>query len=112
VQEGVAFAMRYGLDIMRENGLQPTVVRAGKANLFLSKVFSQAFASVNNISIEYYDGDGSYGAAIGAGIGAGVFANTSTAFANRRSTEIVEPKYISEYNNLYPQWKEQLEKHL
>lgn len=112
VQEGVAFAMRYGLDIMRENGLQPTVVRAGQANLFLSKVFSQAFASVNNISIEYYDGDGSYGAAIGAGIGAGIFANTSTAFANRKSTNIIEPKYISEYNDLYPQWKEQLEKHL
>ena len=41
-QEGIAFAFRYGLDIMRENNLQPSIIRAGHANLFLSKVFSQA----------------------------------------------------------------------
>lgn len=112
VQEGIAFAMRYGLDIMRQNGLQPKVVRASKANLFLSPVFAEAFASVNNLSIEYYDGDGSLGAALGAGIGAGIFPNTSSAFINRKSTDIVEPKLVSKYNDLYPQWKEQLEKHL
>ncbi len=35
-QEGIACAFRYGLDIMRENGMNPQVIRAGKANLFLS----------------------------------------------------------------------------
>lgn len=34
VQEGIAFAFRYGLDIMRENGIDPTIIRAGKTNLF------------------------------------------------------------------------------
>jgi xylulokinase len=38
-QEGIAFSFRYGLDIMRENGLNPSVIRAGEANLFLSDVF-------------------------------------------------------------------------
>ncbi|HEU5366365.1 MAG TPA: FGGY family carbohydrate kinase, partial [Hanamia sp.] len=42
VQEGIAFAFRYGLDIMRENDLQPKIIRAGKANLFLSDVFIQS----------------------------------------------------------------------
>ena len=44
-QEGIAFAFRYGLDIMRENGMNPTVIRAGKANLFLSDVFTQSFVN-------------------------------------------------------------------
>jgi xylulokinase len=63
VQEGIAFSFRYGLDIMRENGINPTVVRAGKANLFLSDVFTQSFANVSNTAVEFYEGDGSFGAA-------------------------------------------------
>jgi xylulokinase len=34
VQEGIAFSFRYGLDIMKENGIDPTVIRAGRSNLF------------------------------------------------------------------------------
>ena len=33
-QEGIAFAFRYGLDIMRENNMQPSIIRAGRANMF------------------------------------------------------------------------------
>jgi xylulokinase len=109
VQESIAFAFRYGLDIMRENGIAPTVVRAGKANMFLSDVFTEAFTSVNNLSVEFYDGDGSYGAAIGAGIGAGVYANAESAFVSRNATAITEPAQAAVYNDLYEQWKEKLE---
>lgn len=35
-QEGIAFSFRYGLDLMRPLGLNPAVIRAGAANLFLS----------------------------------------------------------------------------
>src|SRR6185436_5648631 len=91
VQEGIAFSFRYGLDIMRENGINPTVIRAGKANLFLSDVFTKSFANVNNVAVEFYDGDGSYGAAIGAGIGAGIYANAKEASANRKPVGVVEP---------------------
>ena len=50
-QEGIAFSFRYGLDIMRENGLEPSVIRAGKANMFLSDVFTKAFVNVTNVAI-------------------------------------------------------------
>ena len=43
-QEGIAFSFRYGLDILRQNGIEPKVIRAGHANLFLSPVFQQSFA--------------------------------------------------------------------
>jgi xylulokinase len=108
VQEGIAFSFRYGLDIMRENGINPTVVRAGKANLFLSDVFSQSFANVNNVAVEFYEGDGSFGAAIGAGIGAGIYKNAETASQNRKPVGIVEPTAAKQYDELYEQWKERL----
>jgi xylulokinase len=44
-QEGIAFAFRDRLDIMRQNGISPKVIRAGKANMFLSKVFANAFVN-------------------------------------------------------------------
>ena len=58
-----------GLDIMKENGIYPKVIRAGKANLFLSEVFTDAFVNTLNVPVELYECDGSVGAALGAGIG-------------------------------------------
>jgi xylulokinase len=112
VQEGIAFAFRYGLDIMRENGINPSVVRAGKANMFLSNVFTQAFAGVNNIAVEFFDGDGSYGAAIGAGVGAGVYTNIEGAFSNRKPNAVIAPAMVNEYNELYEKWKLELQNRL
>ncbi|HCL05473.1 MAG TPA: carbohydrate kinase [Chitinophagaceae bacterium] len=109
VQEGIAFSFRYGLDIMRENGMNPQVVRASSANLFLSDVFTKAFAGVNQVSVEFYEGDGSYGAAIGAGIGSGVFANTTEAAAGRKSVAKVAPSHSTLYEERYSAWKESLE---
>src|SRR5690606_11589963 len=84
VQEGIAFAFRYGLDIMRENGIAPSVIRAAQTNLFLSDVFSSSFANANQVEVEFYDGDGSFGAALGAGIGAGIFKSASEACRIRK----------------------------
>jgi xylulokinase len=69
VQEGIACAFRYGLDIMRSNGMNPTVIRAGKANLFLSDLFAETFVNATGVPVELYKNDGSVGAALGAGIG-------------------------------------------
>ena len=108
VQEGIAFSFRYGLDIMRENGINPTVIRAGKANLFLSDIFSQSFANANNVAVEFYEGDGSFGAAIGAGIGAGVYPDAVAASQNRKPVSVVRPENTSQYDELYEQWKRTL----
>ena len=108
VQEGIAFSFRYGLDIMRENAINPTVVRAAKTNLFLSDVFTQSFAGVNNVAVEFYDGDGSFGAAIGAGIGAGIYRSAETALQNRKPLAIAKPVGTKLYDELYQRWKEAL----
>ena len=38
-QEGIVYALNYGMDIMRASGVQVQTVRAGHANMFLSPVF-------------------------------------------------------------------------
>lgn len=112
VQEGIAFSFRYGLDIMRENGINPTVVRAGRSNLFLSDVFAQSFANVNNVAIEFYDGDGSIGAAIGAGAGAGIYTDVAAASSKRKPSGIIEPKNQDQYDELYLHWEDLLQDQL
>ena len=111
VQEGIAFSFRYGLDILRENGLKPKVIKAGRANLFLSDVFSQTFVNVTGIPIELYDNDGSYGAAIGAGIGLGVYQSSAEAFKNKKALKLIEPNG-EKVEDFYQQWKEILSQKL
>jgi xylulokinase len=112
VQEGIAFAFRYGLDIMRENDLHPTIIRAGKANLFLSHVFIESFVNATGVAIELYENDGSKGAALGAGIGAGIYQSYNDAFSNMKPLEKFEPTQTDLYNSLYLEWKASLESRL
>lgn len=62
-QEGVAFAMCYGMDVMKQLGMSVDVIRAGHANLFLSPVFRQTLANCANVTIELSASDGATGAA-------------------------------------------------
>lgn len=107
-QEGIAFAFRYGLDIMRENGMNPGVIRAGQANMFKSPVFTEAFVNSINVPVELYNSDGSVGAAIGAGIGVGVYRDSREAFSGLRPVQLIEPACAGIYDALYGEWKKYL----
>jgi xylulokinase len=111
-QEGIAFSFRYGLDIMRENGMSPSIIRAGKANMFLSSVFTQAFVNATGVPVELYKTDGSVGAALGAGVGANIFAEPGGAFAGRKPLGTVEPDQTETFEGLYGEWKNLLGAHL
>lgn len=111
VQEGIACAFRYGLDIMRSNGMSPSVIRAGKANLFLSDLFTEIFVNATQVPVELYKNDGSTGAALGAGIGAKIFATAKEAFINMEKIKVVEPSN-KKFEPVYEDWKRLLEKQL
>jgi xylulokinase len=112
VQEGIAFAFRYGLDIMRENDLNPKIIRAGKANLFLSDVFIQSFVNATGVAVELYENDGSAGAALGAGVGAGIYKSYRDAYTQFKPLGKFEPTDVELYDALYKEWKKLLELHL
>jgi len=110
VQEGIACAFRYGLDIMRENGMHPRVIRAGKSNMFLSPVFTEAFVNTTGVPVELYACDGSVGAALGAGIGSGMYKEPGEAFINMKVLSTVEPGKEDKYEAVYGRWHKILKK--
>ena len=62
-QEGIVFALSYGLDVMRGLGITAASVRAGMGNLFLSELFARAFADTSGGVVELMATDGAEGAA-------------------------------------------------
>lgn len=111
VQEGIACSFRYGLDILKENGMRPSIIRAGKSNLFKSSVFTQAFVDITGVPVELYNSDGSVGAAIGAGIGAGIYTNIEDAFHSKKPVALIEPG-TENYETQYQTWKNLLQQQL
>ena len=90
---------------MRENGMNPSVIRAGKANLFLSDLFTEIFVNATGVPVELYKNDGSAGAALGAGIGAGIFTSPAEAFSQMEKIKVVEPNKATQFEPIYQDWK-------
>jgi xylulokinase len=111
-QEGIAYSFKYGLDIMKETGINPEVIRAGSANMFLSRVFRETLSTITSTEIHLYNTDGSVGAARGAGIGCSYYKSEKEAFNGLKSIEFTSPDKAKSaaYNEAYSRWKEQLSK--
>lgn len=111
-QEGIVSALTFGFDIMKEMGLNLNTVKAGKANMFLSPIFREAFVNMNQVNLELYDTDGYQGAARGAGVGAGIYSNIREAFVGLEKISSLEPdpKLVQVYGEVYQRWKTHLEK--
>jgi xylulokinase len=109
-QEGIVFALNYGVEIMRGMGMHIRSVRAGHANMFLSPLFAETFATATGATVELFDTDGSQGAARGAGIGAGVYKKNEEAFAGLRAVRVVEPSQAitAPLHEAYANWQRRL----
>jgi len=109
-QEGIAFALNYGVNIMRDMGLALSTIRAGEANLFLSPLFREIFATLTGARLELYNTDGSQGAARGAGVGAGIYSGPEEAFVGLQRTKVIEPQASDQvpYREAYSSWCEVL----
>ena len=113
-QEGIVFSFKYGMDIMKGIGINASVIRAGKANMFLSPIFRNTLAGITGATIELYNTDGSVGAARGAGIGSGYYKSANEAFSNLKKLDIIEPDNLkaTEYKDAFNKWKTELDKAL
>lgn len=110
-QEGIAFAMVYGAQVMTQLGIDLTRVRAGQANLFQSAVFRQAFVNTLKTQLELFATNGAEGAARGAGVGIGLYSNLPDAFHNLKPVYQQEPnlELVNAYEDAYEDWKFKLE---
>lgn len=110
-QEGIAFSFAYGMDIMKQMGMDIKTIKAGHANLFLSPLFRRTLAAVTGASIELYETDGSVGAAYGAGIGAGIYKDSDDAFKTLKHIATEKPVAdTAAYKAAYKLWCERLGK--
>ncbi|MCX6329811.1 MAG: FGGY family carbohydrate kinase [Bacteroidia bacterium] len=107
-QEGIVFSIRYGLDIMKETGIVPKVIRAGAANMFQSRIFREALSCITETEIHLYNTDGSIGAARGAGIGCGFYTSAKEAFAGLKEVGVTVPDNTKTkaYELAYSSWKD------
>lgn len=106
-QEGIVFSLYYGIEIMRQMGINIATIKAGFTNMFLSQVFSQTLASLSGVRIELYNTDGSQGAARGAGIGAGIYQDYQQAFKGLELVKTIDPdQAISKVSDeAYQRWQ-------
>lgn len=106
-QEGIVFSFKYGMEIMEGIGIHATVIRAGKANMFLSPLFRETLAGISGATLELYNTDGSIGAARGAGIGSGYYASEKEAFSSLHKLETITPDLSkqADYEESYHKWK-------
>jgi xylulokinase len=89
--EGVAFAFVYGINILKEIGLNVDLIRVGNDNLFQSKTFSMTIATLLGSHIEVVDTTGAIGAARAAGVASGAYSSLEEALEGITPTIVYEP---------------------
>ncbi|MFO1388419.1 xylulokinase [Cellvibrio sp.] len=105
-QEGIVFSLNQGFDVLKSLGGSCDVVRAGKGNMFLSDVFTQAFANTTQAAVELYETDGAEGAARAAALGVGFYASQKEAFGGLTRLGVIEPNagLLAQYQDAYKHW--------
>lgn len=109
-QEGIAFGLNYGINVMKDMGINTEVIRAGDANMFLSPVFREIFSNVTGSVIELYNTDGAQGAARGAGVGSKYYKDFKEAFKGLKKLKTIEPDKLlkRQYKDIYHEWLDKL----
>lgn len=113
-QEGVAFSFRYGVELMKNLGMQVSVIRAGNANMFLSPVFRSTLSNITGAAIEIFDTDGSQGSAWGAAVGAGLLSSPKDILSSLKKLDRIEPDASAKRAtaDAYAIWKARLDEAL
>ena len=108
--EGIAFSFVYGVEILKSDGINPQVIRAGNDNLFRSEIFAKTVSTLIEQEIEIYNTTGAIGAARASGLHEGDFESFGKNIMNNDHVMTFKPlndktPYLDAYNN----WKMELE---
>lgn len=113
-QEGVAYAMNLGFELIKGLGAEPRVVRAGHSNMFLSPIFTSAFVNLTQAPLELYQTDTAEGVARAAAWGCDYYSSRADVFRTLTRKAIIEPDSAlqSRYQELYGQWRAAVDRRL
>ncbi|MDG1871161.1 MAG: FGGY family carbohydrate kinase [Flavobacterium sp.] len=108
--EGIAFSFVYGMDILKADGSEVNVMRAGNDNLFRSEIFSNTVATLIGHEIEIYNTTGAIGAARASGLHEGNFEKYGKLIMENDHVMTYMPfKDKGPYLEAYQLWKNELE---
>ena len=108
--EGIAFSFVYGMEILKSDGIKPTVIRAGNDNLFRSEIFANTVATLIEQEIEIYNTTGAIGAARAANLYKGDFEAFGKVIMDNDHVMTFMPfKDKKPYLEAYKNWKKELE---
>lgn len=107
--EGIAFSFVYGMEILKNDGADIRVLRAGNDNLFRSEIFSNTIATLINQEIEVYNTTGAIGAARAVGRTHSTSNNFEKTIAKNDKVMTFYPlKNSEDYQLAYEKWKNEL----
>ena len=108
--EGIAFSFVYGMEILKSDGVRPSVIRAGNDNLFRSSIFSNTITTLINFEIEIYNTTGAIGAARACELVNGDYENFGNQIINNDYIMSYSPQEDKrDYKEAYLKWKKELE---
>ncbi len=108
--EGIAFSFVYGIDILKNDGVDLKVIRAGNDNLFRSELFSNTISTLVGADIKIMETTGAIGAARAAGVSSGAFKTIKEAFSDSEHSMTYHPlRDKKNYKEAYEVWKQELE---
>jgi xylulokinase len=108
--EGIAFSFVYGMEILKSDGIEPNVIRAGNDNLFRSEIFANTVATLIEQEIEIYNTTGAVGAARAVSLHKGDFETFGKLIMNNDHVMTFMPlKNKEPYKRAYNNWKKELE---
>ncbi|WP_299057387.1 FGGY family carbohydrate kinase [uncultured Polaribacter sp.] len=108
--EGIAFSFYYGIEILKSDGINPAVIRAGNDNLFRSEIFANTVATLIQQEIEIYNTTGAIGAARAANLHTGDFESFGKNIMENDHVMTFTPfKDQKPYMEAYKNWKKELE---
>ena len=108
--EGIAFSFVYGMEIMKSDGIEVNVMRAGNDNLFRSEIFSETVSTLIGYDIEIYNTTGAIGAARAGVLQKGDFETYGKVIMENDYIMSFEPlKNKETYKVAYQRWKKELE---
>ena len=111
--EGIAFSFVYGMEILKNDGVDSTSIKAGNDNLFRAEIFSKTIATLANSHIDIVETTGAIGAARAAAYAYGDFKDIGEAVASDAVQQTYHPeKNTEKYKEAYALWKKELEKYL
>jgi xylulokinase len=108
--EGIAFSFVYGMEILKSDGIDASVIRAGNDNLFRSEIFANTVATLIEQEIEIFNTTGAIGAARAANLHTGDFKSFEKSIMDNDHVMTYMPfKDKQPYIDAFKNWKKELE---